>query len=277
MEDTKDLLKEQYLSLRAKLDRRPKYREFLALAGVNKRMMERTFGSSAFSKLQKACGDTVNRLQLERTSREEIFGQYGALVRKLGALPTEADWSHHGCTPSADGLRKKPHNIPWSEMPGKFLVFSKHKETWDDVRQMLQAETLGSVQTEPPKHKDAFDKLAEIIAQWKPNRRRNSEEGYKVELRDFLERNTKYVVHEETGDSKVDLLVNRKYAIELKKGPTLTEYDRLFGQMARHLVAFGHVIAVVCDVSSMDRHRQFLNNVRMIYEALEMNIIILEK
>ena len=46
-------------------------------------------------------------------------------------------------------------------------------------------------------------------------------------------------------ENYTDLLLNKKYPIEIKRDPTLSEYDRLLGQMLRHNKQYGSAIAVV--------------------------------
>ena len=102
-----------------------------------------------------------------------------------------------------------------------------------------------------------FHKLVDDISQWSPDRRRNTEETYKVELRKYLE-SIGYQVNEERGESNVDLLVSKNFAIETKKAPNLAEYDRLFGQIARHLQHGEFVIALIMDVPREDQYKNFL-------------------
>lgn len=99
----------------------PDYREFLKYSGIPKLQLARLFGSSAYSRLQSAAGDDPNKLQLERAPMAAIMQQYGQLVIELDGLPTGADWEHRAFKPSVEGLRKKPHRLRWSELPGKFL------------------------------------------------------------------------------------------------------------------------------------------------------------
>jgi hypothetical protein len=65
-------------------------------------------------------------------------------------------------------------------------------------------------------------------------------------------------MNEEFGESNIDLLVNKKYAIETKKDPQLSEYDRLFGQLARHLQHQRNVIALIFDAPSEDKFSNFV-------------------
>jgi hypothetical protein len=98
----------------------PKHREFLKYAGIDDRLLEKLFGSSAYSKLQNAAGDTPNILQLERTPIATIMQQYGGLVIELGTVPAYAEWNHRELRPTESGL-SKTHNMKWSEMPEKFV------------------------------------------------------------------------------------------------------------------------------------------------------------
>src|SRR5262249_38307490 len=99
----------------------PLYREFLRHARIPARQFVRLFGSAAYSKLQKAAGDELTKLPFKRTPLATIMRQYGALVIEVGDLPPYSDWEHRGLNPSEAGLRQKPHNLKWSEMPGKFV------------------------------------------------------------------------------------------------------------------------------------------------------------
>jgi len=276
MQDT-ERMQDIYIALREKLERTPKYKEFLAEEGVNKRLLMEAYGRDPYSKLQKACGDTINKLELERTSKDEIFSQYGELTRDFGELPKQADWIQRKYKPTPDGLSKSPHYIKWSEMPNCFVEHFGNNSIWKDVVEIIKA-TIPSVESvkTAPQNKD-LDAVLTAIKEWTPRRRRNSEEGYKIELREYFENNDNYTVSEETGESNVDLVVNKIIAIECKKNPNLSEYDRLFGQIARHLNYFNYVVALIFDVSSDDRHRLFVRNVDEIYGKLNLNVFVLTK
>ena len=68
-----------------------------------------------------------------------------------------------------------------------------------------------------------------------------------------------YQLTEESGDSLCDLVVNKTYVIELKKDPDSAEYDRLFGQLARHLQFYKTILVVICDAKRGDRYNLFLS------------------
>ena len=68
---------------------------------------------------------------------------------------------------------------------------------------------------------------------------------------------TKYKVNEEYGESNCDLLVRGDFIIEIKKDPILGEYDRLFGQIARHLQHKPNVIVLILEATRKDRFDNF--------------------
>ena len=101
-----------------------------------------------------------------------------------------------------------------------------------------------------------FDRLVDAIRLWSPARRRNSEGEYKIELRSHL-KSRGYEVNEEFGQSNCDLLVSKSYIIETKKDPQLSDYDRMFGQLARHLQHQLRVVAVIFDAPGEDNFSNF--------------------
>lgn len=70
---------------------------------------------------------------------------------------------------------------------------------------------------------------------------------------------------------------NKKYPIEIKKDPSLSEYDRLLGQIIRHNKQFGNAIAIVTGISSQDRFLKFQKLFAEIYTKLEMTAEIIRK
>ena len=251
----------QYLNLKKELERKPKYREFLKHVKIHKRQLEKNFGSNPFTKLQIECGDTPNRLVMERTPLNDILDSFGRITRKLGNIPTQADWAHFDCKPTVSGIERPPHNIKWSELPKHFMEFATNKSEWNDVVGIL-SKSIPSVFKKKTRNKE-FETVISKISEWQPQRKRISEEGYKIELRAFLEQQG-FNVQEEKGESNIDLLVNNSIAVEMKKDPSLSEYDRLIGQMARHLMNYKFLIVVICNFSNKDKYNTFTNTVDFI-------------
>ena len=235
----------------------PKAREYFKFAGFHKSKLIEIYGDDAYSKLQIECGDNANKLNLKRTPLAKIMRQYGDLSIELGKLPSSAHWIHRRLKPSVSGLEKAPHFIKWSEFPLKFKAWVEqdgvtgYKEVLEYASHLTDKQRLKTGESDRE-----FERVIQEIRIWSPARRRNSEGEYKIELRKHLEK-MNYVLNEEFGESNYDLLVNKKYAIEIKKDPQQSDYDRLFGQLARHLQHQVHVIALIMDAPSEDKLSNF--------------------
>ncbi len=273
---TKEFFKNKYVEIKQENGGRiPKRREFELLCKAPKYSLEEAFGKDCYSKLQMECGDKANKLNLKKIPTSKIFDQWGMLAKKHKRVPLTADWLEAKCKPKPDGLSKPPHNLKWSDIPQKFFEYAKDMPEWREVIDLIKKES--SVFTKSTtKQKSEFDKLYELINSWTPDRKRNSEESYKIELRNFLT-NNKYTIKEESGETRSDLVVEGKYSIELKKDPSLSEYDRLFGQLIRHGLSFGAVIAVVVDISSLDKFEQFSRNVDVVFEKIDIDVKLVKK
>jgi hypothetical protein len=255
----------------------PEYREFLRYAGIHKSKLSRLFGASAYSKLQEEAGDTPNRLQIERTPFATIMQQYGDLVAEVGTVPAYAEWDQRGLRPTASGLRKKPHEMKWSDLPARFMewVQANGVSGFDTAIEIIT--NSGRAPINKSMNGDrAFSRLIDAVRAWTPARRRNSEAEYKIELRKHLEL-LKYVLNEEYGESLCDLLVQKKYAIEIKKDPNLGEYDRLFGQLARHLQHQRKVIVLIIEATRGDHYDNFAGFVDTYLNIGDNSVDIIKK
>jgi hypothetical protein len=235
----------------------PEYREFLKYAGIDKRKLTKLFGASAYSKLQSLAGDTPNKLQMERMPFSTIMEQYGNLVAEIGVVPPYGEWDRRDLKPTDSGLRAKPHGIRWSEMPERFVEWV----TANDLSGFEKALRIIDDSVRPPSNKPkngdfAFNRVIKDVRGWIPARRRNSEAEYKIELRKHLE-SLNHQLNEEYGESKFDLLSGGEFAIELKKAPDQSEYDRLFGQIARHLQHKRRVIVLILEATRKDKFDNF--------------------
>ncbi len=268
---SKDYFKDEYIKLRTKLGRKPKASEYYSLESIVKNQFVKTYGGDAFTKLQEDCGDSPNKLELERTDGEFILTQFGDLIKRLGKIPTQIEWVHFDCRPAR--LDRSPLGWKWKELPDRFIEFAKDKEGYKEVIQIIgESVDIDEIQKENKELK----RIADLIRKWSPNRKRFTEETYKVELRGFLQAN-RVNVTEEKGESNIDLLVDELIGIEMKKDPSTSEYDRLLGQMVRHLMIYENLIVVVCDISSEDRYREFLKAVDFTFFPLGLNVEIIAK
>ncbi len=272
----KEECKRKYLELKQKMGKKPDSVSFLKYIKITSQVLGSLFGSNAFSKLQIECGDTPNTFFHEKTPTDNIFIKWGELCRKLNKFPTQADWSYENIRPRASSITHAPHNLIWSEIPKIFLEKYKNQTEWFDVINIIQNYSDLNIPNYEPIKKNEYDKIVDIIISWIPARKRNQEEGYKVELRSHFE-NLKYKVSEEKGDSKADLIINDKYPIELKKSPNFQEYDRLFGQTVRHVKYFDSLIIVIFDVEKNDQYNEFTSNIDYVFENLDKDVTVISK
>ncbi|MHB8422052.1 MAG: hypothetical protein ACYDAM_04640 [Leptospirales bacterium] len=274
---SKETCIQKYEEFKKENRRLPKYKEFLDYAGFGKRDLIRLFGDDAYSKLQVECGDEANKLNVERTPLEKIMRQYGDLALELGTLPSSSTWLYRDLRPSPGGLAQEPHYIRWSEFPSKFAawVAENNVKGYERVLKLIGGAT-SKRQTKAEKVNREFESVINAIRLWSPARRRNSEGEYKIELRKHLESNG-FSLNEEFGESNFDLLVNKKYAIEIKKDPNLSEYDRLFGQLARHLQHQLNILALIIDVPSEDKFKNFVSLVDAYLNREEKVVEVIKK
>jgi hypothetical protein len=261
----------------------PKFKDFCEFAELPKRALGKLYRCrNSYAQLQKDCGDEASQLNLKRTPQETIMRQYGDLAldrlhKQLEGLPNSSDWVHLGLKPSPEGLARKPHNIKWSEFPQVFKdwVNNERAEGYDRVLDLIDNQTDVINQRQERKDRE-FEALVKAIRSWSPAHGRNVEEAYKIELRAHLE-SLRYKVNEEYGESTFDLLIDRKYAIETKKAPNLGEYDRLLGQLARHLQHQQRVIAVIFDAPRADTYKMFSSLVDEYLNKDENRVEIIKK
>lgn len=250
---------------------KPLKKEFLQHYKIKELHLLRIFGKDPYSTLQQECGDKPNKLELVRTELSEILDKYGELARQHKRIPVQADWYAADYFPRPDGI-KKVHKLSFLTLPEVFVENYKDKAEWKDVIKIL---TRSNKATSEDKKNRAFIEIVDKINYWTPDRKRVLEEGYKIELRKYLEKS--FDVEEEVGDSNADLLINKKYPIEIKKDPSTSEYDRLLGQMIRHNKQYGSAIAVVTSLSSQDRFMKFQKLFIDVHDRLGMIAELISK
>lgn len=270
MSRTKDDIAHIYATLKERAGGTPLlYRAFLKQSGIPRRELQTLFGASAYSKLQQFAGDSPNGLELKATPLSQIMANYGRLAldvfNREGRLPFAAEWIHRGLRPTESGL-SKVHGIRWSEFPEKFAAHCEKDPAFaapfEKVLNVIKDQLADN--KSPVQHPIdiLIDRVSEEIRKWSPAVRRNSEEAYKSELSLHL-RNSPMIqraglqVREERGDSQCDIALGTKIALELKKAPMQSDYDRCFGQIARHLETYDRVIVLIFDVPSRDRFEDF--------------------
>lgn len=117
-----------------------------------------------------------------------------------------------------------------------------------------------------------FEQVCATLSKWSPARRRNSEEAYKSELSIYLKHSGSVQIRQETireekGDSLCDIAIGQDIGIEIKKSPSLSEYDRCFGQIARHLKSYQKVVVVIFDVPRQEQFEDFCRMIDQYYKS----------
>lgn len=245
----------------------PSYRDFLVMSQLNKNDLIRAFGSSPYTKLQKLAGDDANQFCQVKTPLDEIMHNYGNLandvINQEGKLPAASDWLHKNLRPAESGLNKS-HGIRWTEFPAKFTAWCEsnpiESAKYGAVLSFLRNHSVPAKKqpiTKLTADQSKFETICEIINKWSPALRRNSEEAYKSELSLYLKETFSRDIREERTGSLCDIALGESIGIELKKSPDLAEYDRCFGQTARHLENFEFVAVVIFDVGKQDPFDDF--------------------
>jgi hypothetical protein len=98
---------------------------------------------------------------------------------------------------------------------------------------------------QPPEQVQTYvPEVVRVIEEWIPKQRFRSEEAYEAALAEHLE-GRGITAPEQQGASAVDILAIHGIGIEIKFKPDRSEYDRLVGQIVRHLREYGVVIVLI--------------------------------
>jgi hypothetical protein len=136
MVEEKAELINKYQEIRAQLGKAPSSREFMDLSKVSERTLRKLFGSNAFSKLSRECGDVPNDFFTEKVTIEAVFRQWGEILRKEQKVPTQADWLFNKCSPTPNRIDAN-YKIKWSDLPRCFLNYARDKPEWQDVIHLI--------------------------------------------------------------------------------------------------------------------------------------------
>ncbi len=145
------------------------------------------------------------------------------------------------------------------EISQKLRVHSSgnKEELWHGILQKLETEEPELKKVTEPSHDSPDRNLVQIIQEWVPTKRHRSEGEYQTELRSLLEYKYQFNVKEEAGETQVDILVENEKPIELKKNPNRGDFDRLSGQIERHIEKYGKLIIVICQLQHRDLYNEY--------------------
>lgn len=121
---------------------------------------------------------------------------------------------------------------------------------------------------------DELREIEDIIKNWSPDKRHNSEEGYQVELSSLLKHKYGLKVRYEAGATHIDILVNDNIPIELKKNPNRGDFDRLDGQIMRNIDEYGKLIVVICRLETKELFLEYKNRNMNRFSPEELIFII---
>lgn len=114
--------------------------------------------------------------------------------------------------------------------------------------------------------------LVRNIEGWSPLKRHRTEEGYQMDLRQFLEYQCGYQCRLE-GIEMADIVVGDAFPVEVKKNPTQSSYDRLLGQLTRMHRAKSFAVGVICDVRRLEMFLDFKHQIGRIFEDGSVAIV----
>ncbi len=106
--------------------------------------------------------------------------------------------------------------------------------------------------------------LVQGIEGWSPLKRHRTEEGYTMDLRQYLEYQRGYQCRLE-GVEMADIVVGDAFPVEVKKNPTQSGYDRLMGQLTRMHRAKNFAVGVICDVRRLEMFLDFKHQIDGIF------------
>lgn len=126
----------EYKRLKIHLGKQPTSTEFYKETAFSEGDLMKIFGSKAYSKLVKECGDIPNTFAKPKSNLEQTLIQWGTLAREKKELPAAADWKYKKLKPISTRI-VDAHGFKWSEIPYKFLEFYSNNEEWKDVIDLI--------------------------------------------------------------------------------------------------------------------------------------------
>ena len=239
----------------------PKCEEFLDESGYTLKQLKKVFSNrKPYTKLQILAGDEPNAWR-DKTPISVLMERYGDLaartLKEAEELPILDDWDDAGLKPTHEGL-KKVHGFKWGQFQDRFKQFcDDNPEFASQYPEVLNAISKNPVRNRTNKQ---FDDVHSFVQEWVPPIRMHGEREYQADLAAELKHSPIFnnvKIRQEKGESRTDIGVGSEVCIEMKKSPTQTEYDRCFGQIARHLENYDYVVALILDVKTLELFDDF--------------------
>jgi hypothetical protein len=126
---------------------------------------------------------------------------------------------------------------------GEIHITEKGIEALEQMERSLAKPTWKTTQP-PDEVKLHIPEIVQTIKEWVPKQRYRNEETYQAALAEYLV-GQGIEAPEQQGASLVDVLAARGIGIEARVNPDRGEYDRLSGQITRHLEGTGIVVVLI--------------------------------
>lgn len=239
------------------------------------------------AEFQEYCGFEPNKSTIElKIQDNELLQKFCDLCLSEEIIPTKIklrSWVRNGKFHSNILERRFGGFLGLQE---RLLAYADENNFGDEIRDLPGWNIdLNKTTHSLPKSKKTgpveklFEQICELLLLWSPARRRSYEEAYKSELSNYLKHCNstqikKNEIREEKSDSLCDIAVGSDIGIEVKMSPSLSEYDRCFGQVARHLKTYKKVAVVIFDVP---RQEQFDDFCKLIDEYYSSSVHVIKK
>lgn len=263
---TLEELKQIALKLSVKLGKTPSKKELSSVI----RESEYTYYGMRLTEFQKYCGLEANKSGIDQKIPDDILLRTLhdlCLVEnmilpqvKLKKYLREGKLPGHTIQKRFGGMLGIQERLLAYALENNCYEEIRHLPGWkidlnNSINQATSSINLGTVGK-------LFDQVCDELLKWSPAIRRSSEEAYKSELSNYLKQSgsvqiKRETIREEKGDSKCDIAIGQNIGIEIKKSPSLSEYDRCFGQIARHLKSYQKVAVIVFDVPRQEQFEDF--------------------
>lgn len=223
--------------------------------------------------LQKFMDKYLNKEEIKDLASEFDFKQSGTKKELIDRIISDPDFKLDDIT----SVLYKENVQDICEDLGLKVTGTKD-DLWDSIVEKLglgKKKTTGiPIKTVSTAKVKDFNSLTQVINEWIPSKRHKTEEGYQSDLRSFLEYKHNLVVKEEAGVTQVDILVEDRLPIEIKKNPSRGDFDRLSGQIDRNIEVYGNLTIVICQVQTRDLLNEYKNRSESRYSSEQLIWII---
>lgn len=143
----------------------------------------------------------------------------------------------------------------WLPIGPAFLEFSEAILERPEIV-VVQEKAAWLTKQAPDEIQMRIPEIVQIVESWTPKQRYRNEEAYQAALAEYLEGHG-ITAPEQQGASLIDILAANGVGIEIKLTPDRSGYDRLSGQIIRHLNNYGSVIVLIIRPDKRDLLKEY--------------------